>query len=409
MNKHTPVLIDESINSLEITSKGIYIDATLGGGGYSQKILELNEECLVISFEIDQNTVTSYLNNIGKSNIEAEEGISKLNSNHIVVNKNFSELSEVLSSLKISKVDGIVADLGWSSNQLETIEGLSFERGQDELDMRFNPDLGVKASDLLNALGRKELNSIFIKYGDFNKGEAIKFSQNIIKRRESNKFKTVSDLVEVTENTFRRFNSRAGRNLMQTKARVFQVLRVVVNSEYENLHELLRKGFEHLKETGVLSIVTFHSGEEKTVEEFINLNKSFLSFTQKVPTTEEITKNERARSAKLWIIKKMSRNNQKKKPIFKKFNKRLAIAVLLLVVVFFGSQIYITSVIGTSNAAIEEIRREKDQLRLSNEIISSEIDELKSIKNLQAVAEKYGLTEKQVSEISTVESIALEY
>ncbi len=103
-------------------------------------------------------------------------------------------------------------------------------------------------------------------------------------------------------------------------------------------------------------------------------------------------------------------SNQKKKPIFKKLNRRIAIAVFIVVVVFFGSQIYITSVIGTSNAAIEEIRKEKDQLRLTNEILSSQIDELKSIKNLEIIAEKYGLTEKPIEEIRSVENdIALEY
>jgi cell division protein FtsL len=100
----------------------------------------------------------------------------------------------------------------------------------------------------------------------------------------------------------------------------------------------------------------------------------------------------------------MSANNQKKKPIFKKINTKIAVAVLLMVVVFFGSQIYITSVIGTSNAAIEEIRKEKDELRLTNEILSSQIDELKSIKNISEVAEKYGLSEKQIELITSPDS-----
>jgi 16S rRNA (cytosine1402-N4)-methyltransferase len=300
-NKHIPVLMNEAISSLSIKGNGVYIDSTFGGGGYSREILKKIKNGLLVSFEIDASALIEYLSKIGKSDIK-EGDITKLNKNHILVNRNFSEINDIMSSLKISEVDGIVADLGWSTNQIHSLEGLSFEKHEDYLDMRFNKNLGANAADLLNALGKSELIKLFVKYGDFIKPEASKLAKEIINTRRRVKFAKVLDLVKVIERLFMKINTRAGRNITQTKARVFQSLRIAVNLEYENLERLLEDGFNLLKQEGVMSIVTFHSGEEKIIENFTK--SKGIDYEEVYPTAAEISENQKSRSAKLWILNK---------------------------------------------------------------------------------------------------------
>ncbi len=304
MNKHIPVLLKESIESLGLKNNGIYIDVTLGGGGYSLEIIKNNENVRLISFDIDQKAINNFVNELGSSHINTDSSIVNINDKVTLVNDNFSNLKETLGSLKISEVDGIVADLGWSSNQLDQIEGLSFENLDDDLDMRFDISLGVKAYDLINALGKKEIEHILMNIGDFNKVEASKFGNEIIVSRKSKKILKVKDLNEIIERIFSKLNSRSGRNINQTKARIYQVFRVTVNSEYQNLEVLLRDGFDFLKTNGVLCIVTFHSGEEKVIEDFIQSQNKIEKVEEILPSANEIRNNVRARSSKLWVIKK---------------------------------------------------------------------------------------------------------
>ncbi|MCA9381040.1 16S rRNA (cytosine(1402)-N(4))-methyltransferase RsmH [Candidatus Dojkabacteria bacterium] len=311
--KHIPVLINETIDLLNLKDNSIYVDATLGGGGYSQRILALCKNSKLISFEIDQNAYKNYLNALGNQNPSSDiTEISKSSNTQYIVNKNFSELEEMLSTLKISKIDGLVADLGWSTDQLSSVEGMSFENESDFLDMRFNKNLGVTAADLLNALGKSELKKIFMKYGDFSDAESSYLVNAILEKRKRHIFDQVQYLNQVIESTFANAKGRSNKNINQTKARIYQSLRIAVNSEYDNLNELLNAGFSLLNKSGRIVIVTFHSGEAKIVEEFINQHKKELDILSKTnagdyitPTFEEIKNNNKSRSAKLWAIEKL--------------------------------------------------------------------------------------------------------
>lgn len=302
MNKHVPVMINEVIQELNIISSGIYVDATLGGGGYSQEMAKGIAEGRLISFEIDDSAYNTYLERNGIRNIGSV--ITNVSDTHIVVNKNFAELISALSTLKIESIDGLVADLGWSSNQLDSLEGLSFSNEDADLDMRMNSESGVKASDLLNALGKKELLKIFKEYGDFLHFEAIKLVNAVFIYRKRKAFSKVSDLNTVVEDTLYKLSNRAKKNLNQTKARIFQALRIAVNSEYDNLMSLLIQGSQILNDKGKILIVTFHSGEEKVVKDFLKEFGTNLEYKTVEPSIEEISENKKARSAKLWVISK---------------------------------------------------------------------------------------------------------
>ncbi|MCA9387209.1 16S rRNA (cytosine(1402)-N(4))-methyltransferase RsmH, partial [Candidatus Dojkabacteria bacterium] len=298
---------------LNLKDKSVYINATLGGGGYSEKILTSIKNSKLISFEIDENAYKNYLYSLGNTNTNA--GITEINqetNTQYVANKNFSELEEVLSTLKISNIDGLVADLGWSTDQLNSVEGMSFENENDFLDMRFNNNLGVTAADLLNALGKSELKKIFMTYGDFSDAESSYFVNAILDKRKKHQFDQVSYLNRLIESTFANAKGRSNKNINQTKARIYQSLRISVNNEYDNLKELLNVGFSLLNKSARMIIVTFHSGEAKIIEKFISENNKELDVLSKTnegdyitPTFEEIKNNNKSRSAKLWAIEKI--------------------------------------------------------------------------------------------------------
>ena len=315
MNKHQPVMVDEVVNNLNINPKGIYVDATLGSGGYSQKIKEKNKNLKLISFDIDENAIQEYILRAG-NNVSFKG--SKVNRNHTILKNNFSNIVNALRSLKISKVDGIVADLGWSTSQLKTIQGLSFENQNDALDMRLDKSLKVKAFDLLNALGKRELSRIFIKNGNFNSKDSSILAKNIVEQRKLRQITKVFDLNKLIDQSFKNQNTRAGKNLNQTRARIFQCLRIAVNAEYEHLDKFLIGSFSILKDNGVICIVTFHSGEERVVKDFVKGIENKVKIRKIYPSAEEIVKNKKARSAKLWVIvKKKNEKSKEKNTIYK--------------------------------------------------------------------------------------------
>jgi len=315
--KHIPVLLNETIALLKPNYE-VLIDLTLGSGGHSLEMLRSSKSSNVerlIGIDVDNKNIENFKERLivefklERDNLrEATHGTSILmigNIEVILVNDNFSNISEILNSLNIKKVDFMLADLGWSMDQLSSIPGLSFDREEEELDMRLGKELGVKASDLLNMLVPSNIEKMFSEYADFRRHEARSLANEIVKFRKTRPFIYVKDLNKVLSNA----DSRA---LIKTKARVYQSLRIAVNNEYINLKNLIKAGFEYLEESGRFSIITFHSGEEKIVEKsfkefeedrigrFVQ-NKSKLYFQ---PTVEELFKNISSRSAKLWTIDK---------------------------------------------------------------------------------------------------------
>lgn len=281
---HEPVLLKESIAALHIQKHGKYIDATLGAAGHTIEILKLGGD--VLGIDQDEEMLEVARENIVKA-CPANNGLSD-NGNVVgsftLAHANFKDIDKTAEIYKFHHVDGILMDLGISSLHLDVFErGFSFKRANEPLDMRLDQSLGVKASDLLNALDRKGLEKLFSKVLDY-KETKITVSR-IIKFREENKFINVRDLLEVNPD-----------------AKAFMAIRMAVNTELEVLEEALPKAFDLLKPGANLAVISFHSGEDRIVKNFKSENH--VSKKPILPSEEELKSNPRAKSAKLRIIKR---------------------------------------------------------------------------------------------------------
>lgn len=295
MNKiHIPVLLNESIDSLVIKPDGFYIDGTLGDGGHSFEILKkISEKGLLLSIDQDQHAI----------DFVKEYYKESLRENWIIAKSNFAKIDEVIRNNNIQRnPNGIFLDIGLSSRQLEQSynRGFSYQESNEPLDMRMDEQLGVTAKDLLTVFSEKELANIFWKYGEEHYSKRI---AKTIKKNISN-INTVGDLTrliyEVVPATDNSINKNPSR-------RVFQALRIVVNDELGSLQTALEKSFEVLNKNGRLSVITFHSLEDRIVKNF-NLEKSrsgegSLLFSKYIaPTDEERISNPRSASAKLRTL-----------------------------------------------------------------------------------------------------------
>ena len=290
---HKPVLLKESLEALNINPDGFYIDCTLGDGGHSFEIFsKLSDKGLLLSIDQDQYAI-DFVKDFYKENIRK---------NWIIKRSNFRKIDELVSQLN-RKPDGILLDLGLSSRQLELSHdrGFSYLEETEPLDMRMNQDLGVTAKDLLNALSEKQLTNLFREYGE------EKFAHRIAKeiKKAENPLETVGDLTRLIYKA-----SPADNSNKNPSRRVFQALRIVVNDELESLQEALDKSFEILQFGGRISVISFHSLEDRIVKTFFN-NKArsgegeLLFESHIAPTDEERRDNPRSASAKLrTIIKK---------------------------------------------------------------------------------------------------------
>ncbi|MGM0607462.1 MAG: 16S rRNA (cytosine(1402)-N(4))-methyltransferase RsmH [Candidatus Muiribacteriota bacterium] len=303
---HTPVLSEEVIDLLNIKSDGIYVDVTIGGGGHSQKILsQLNDRGLLIGIDTDEDAVAWCMKKFKKNN------------NVILANANFKNLDIVLKKAGIEKVDGIIADFGLSSNQLEKPErGFSFLKN-GPLDMRMNSQIDVNAADVVNNYSAVKLADIFFKYGEEKKSRQI--AREIIRRRSLKKIETTFELVDIVK----KFGSKKLK--INPATRVFQALRIYVNKELENIEIFLEKSVPFLKKDGIIACISFHSLEDRIVKNFFKLknsrcvcppeliqctcnHKRELEILTKKPicvSKEEKKINNRARSAKLRGAKKI--------------------------------------------------------------------------------------------------------
>jgi 16S rRNA (cytosine1402-N4)-methyltransferase len=294
MNKiHIPVLLDESINSLNIQPSGFYIDCTLGDGGHSYKILsQLSSQGLLISIDQDIHA------------IEFVKEYYEIPQNWKLVQSNFSKIDKVLKENNIDrKPDGILMDLGLSSRQLEESHnrGFSYQEENEPLDMRMDEQLGVTALDMLKVLGEKELAKLFLMYGEehFARPIARRIKQHI------SEIHTVGDLTRLIYGAV-----PAAPNQKNPSRRVFQALRIAVNDELNSLKDGLDKSFEILTTGGRLSVISFHSLEDRIIKDFfdkqVNEKKAEL-LTQKpvVPSDEELKSNPRASSSKLRTLIKI--------------------------------------------------------------------------------------------------------
>lgn len=289
MNYHLPVLLKEMISSLEIIPNGKYIDATLGHGGHTLEILKLNG--FVYGFDQDSKNLS-----IATDRIKSL-GLSK---KFLGINKNFTQIKTFLKKNTIGKVDGLVADLGLSFNQ-QTGQGRGFSfNDQSSLDMRLNPKKQLlTAEEIINTYSYDQLYQIFTKIGQELYSKPLILQ--IIKERQKNPIKTAVSLADIVRQYYQ---DKHIKTKIDPSTKIFLSLRIFVNQEYKNLNLLLNQSLEIVKPGGVVSIITFHSGEDRLVKQFILKNKIKI-ITQKPikPSFDEIKKNPLSRSAILRTYK----------------------------------------------------------------------------------------------------------
>lgn len=285
---HEPVLVHEIIENLSapLNLKKV-IDATLGTAGHSLFLAKDGFE--VLGIEADPEMLNLAKKRIGKENIK-------------IVNGNFREIVKIADQNNFNKVSNIIFDLGVSNLHLKSEKrGFSFSNPEADLDMRLDSEnQGLKASDLLNFLREDQLRILFSKVLKFSQAREI--SSEIVRKRQYRKIETVGDFLKICQ-------VLRGKKELNLGTLPFLALRMAVNSELENLTEVLPQAFSLLVLNGRLLIITFHSEEEKIVKDFFfDTERKGLGkvLTQKsiIPSDQEIKTNPRSRSAELWILEK---------------------------------------------------------------------------------------------------------
>ncbi|HSW48248.1 MAG TPA: 16S rRNA (cytosine(1402)-N(4))-methyltransferase RsmH [Candidatus Saccharimonadales bacterium] len=291
-NYHKSVLLDETIEGLNVRKGRKYIDATLGGGGHAGEIIEKGG--IVLGIDTDADSLDFVQKNFQFPISNSQLGLAR---------GNFRDIDSIAKENGFEEVAGIIFDLGVSSHQLDVPErGFSFQ-ADGPLDMRMDSGLSVKARDLVNSLTKRELVELFTKLGEEHKAPVI--AEEIIRARAIEPIITTLELVAIVKRAAPSNNFK-----INPATKVFQALRIAVNDEFNNLRESLPKAFELLETHGRLSVIAFHSLEDRIVkQQFRKWDKNGLGqvITKKpiVPSDEEIKTNNRSRSAKLRVIEKI--------------------------------------------------------------------------------------------------------
>ena len=297
---HVPVLLTESIDGLAIKPDGVYIDVTFGGGGHSREILRrLGKNGHLYSFDQDADA---------EKNVIGDDRFT-------FVRSNFRYIKQWMRYYAVEKVDGLLADLGVSSHHFDDeTRGFSFRFDDAPLDMRMNQRAGLTAADVVNNYSEEQLADIFYLYGELK--TARKIAAVLVKARRVKRIQTTSDLIEVVGPLFRQEREK------KEQAKLFQALRIEVNHEMEALKDMLAGAVEVLGQGGRLSVITYHSLEDRLVKNmmkagnaegrvgqdfFGRTNIPFRLVNNKVivPSAVEQQQNPRSRSAKLRIAEKL--------------------------------------------------------------------------------------------------------
>lgn len=284
---------------MRVRAGDVYLDATFGGGGHTERILKLGGR--VVGLDVDQNALE---NAIKKFSLQSRElGVWVTKEKDLTIYKsNFKDIDQVAKREKIAAFSGIILDLGVSSYQLDTAgRGFSFSK-EGKLDMRMDRELQVNASDLLNALNEGELYELFTKLGGESSARSI--SRNIIRYRLKKKIETTTELAEIIrQNPGRRFYKKG----VDQATKAFMALRIAVNDELNNLREVLPKAEKLLKKKGRLAVISFHSLEDRIVKDFFKASSGLEILTSKPlePMEAELKSNPRSRSARLRVAEKI--------------------------------------------------------------------------------------------------------
>lgn len=283
-----------------IKKNGIYLDATFGGGGHSKKILEqLSKEAVMIGIDQDYNSIN-----------RARENFSEF-MQLILVEENFKNIDKVLGQLKINEIDGIIFDLGLSSDQLDNGErGFSF-MNDGPLDMRMNPKALRTAEEIINKYPIDEIEKIIKKYGEEKFAKRI--AEKIIETRSREKITTTNELANIIKSSLPGGYKREKKH---PATRTFQAIRIAVNNELENMEISIEKAIQHLKIGGRICVISYHSLEDRLVRKIFNKyaiknskdKKLMLKIITKKPimtSAKEKSENRRSRSAKLRVAEKI--------------------------------------------------------------------------------------------------------
>jgi len=298
MEYHSPVLLNESVNGLAIKKNGVYVDVTFGGGGHSRKILQhLGPEGRLFAFDQDKDALSNTIKD----------------DRFVLINENFKFMKRFLRFHGVKAVDGILADFGVSSYQFDAPERGFSIRFDAPLDMRMNQEDKLSAKTIVDSYSEEELRRIFWDFGELRSAPAI--ARTIVEARSERPIETTFELKKLLH----KFLPRGKNN--KILAQIYQAIRIEVNNELEVLKLFLIASKELLKTEGRLSVISYHSLEDRLVKRFIR-NGMFQGEPQRdvfgnysvplekvgkliVPTDEEIKINNRARSAKLRIAKKI--------------------------------------------------------------------------------------------------------
>ncbi|RKF04753.1 16S rRNA (cytosine1402-N4)-methyltransferase [Tenacibaculum lutimaris] len=294
MSYHSPVLLKESVDALNIKEDGVYVDVTFGGGGHSREILSrLGEKGRLFAFDQDPDAQQNKIDD----------------PRFVLIGENFRFISRFLRFYGVKKVNGVLADLGVSSHQFDEAERGFSTRFDADLDMRMDQKSELSGKKIINTYTEEQLSDILFLYGELRNARTL--AKTIVEARAEKEIKTSFELKEVLQ----RFLPKAKEH--KILAQIFQAIRIEVNQELEVLKEFLKQIPQLLNEDGRLSVISYHSLEDRLVKRFIRTGlfsgepeKDFYGNTNEpmkkvgkmiVPTKEEIKENNRARSAKLRI------------------------------------------------------------------------------------------------------------
>jgi 16S rRNA (cytosine1402-N4)-methyltransferase len=307
--KHVSVLFEESIDALKIKNDGIYVDGTLGGGGHSYGILSKNPTISLVGIDRDKDAIEA-----------AKKRLDVFSDRVTIVNRNFSEIKDILSELKISKIDGAVLDLGVSSYQLDNAaRGFSYMHDAP-LDMRMNTESPKTAYDVVNSYSLSELTRIFYEYGEENWSKRI--AEFICDKRAVSPIETTYELVDIIKAAIPKKARIEGGHPAK---RVFQAIRIEVNNELGILEGAIKDFISSLNKGGRLAVITFHSLEDRIVKNAFKdaakgctCPKEFpvcmcgktpevkiISRKPILPSQKETEENSRSKSAKLRVCEKL--------------------------------------------------------------------------------------------------------